>query len=72
MEDTIAVSRKTAICAALHFIELHEAAKKERQVRFAAPCEKCPYAAPGKCRLNWDDVLAPIFEAAGRWPSLIS
>lgn len=61
----VSISRQTAICAVLHTIEMHEAAKEERQVRFAAPCERCPYADSGKCGFGWDNVLAPIWDAAG-------
>lgn len=68
--EAVSISRQAAVCAALHTIELHEASKEERQVRFAAPCEKCTYTVSGECKFDWVDVLAPVWTAAGKWPDL--
>lgn len=67
--ETVTIPKSAAICAAMHFIELHEAAKADRRVNFAAPCETCPIAKG--CRFDWAETAAPLFEAAGRFPNLV-
>lgn len=67
--DDVTIPKSAAICAALHFIELHESAKAERCVNWTAPCETCPIAV--ECRGDWTETATPIFEAAGRFPRLI-
>ena len=69
MTDNVTIPKNAAMCAALHFIELHESAKAERLVNWTDPCKVCPIAAD--CHGNWADTAAPIFEAANRFPQLV-
>lgn len=67
--DNVTIPRSAAICAALHFIELHESVKAERCVNWTAPCKVCPIVSD--CRGDWAETAAPVFKAAGRSPQLI-
>lgn len=66
--ETVTIPKSAAICAAMHYIELHEAVKAERRANFAAPCEACPIAKD--CRFDWAETAAPLFDAVRLWPSL--
>lgn len=65
----IVIPKSAAICAAMHFIELHESIKADRLAKWEAPCEVCPLLST--CRGNWGKTAAPLFEAAGRHPKVI-
>lgn len=67
--ENVTIPKNAAICAAMHYIELHEAVKEDRRANFVAPCETCPIAKD--CHFDWAETAAPIFEAAGRFPKLV-
>lgn len=69
--DNITIPKNAAICAAMHYIGLHEADKRGLSVSWAESfaCENCPILLT--CRGQWIDTTLPLFDAVRLWPNLV-
>ncbi len=63
------ITKKTAVCAARHFIAAYESAKNHEIVDFGKVCAGCPVYL--ECRADWEKTAAPIFEAAQEYPVVV-
>lgn len=62
------IPRDAVICAARHFVAAHESACTQTPVDFGKVCYECEAAA--RCRADWLETAAPIFEGAGVFPAV--
>lgn len=62
------IPKRTAICAARHYVAAHESVCTGEPVNWASPCEQCGEFA--ECRADWIEVMAPLFDAVGIHPQI--
>lgn len=75
---TVIIPMRTAICAARHFFYLHKGVclTMESEKPFGCDwawglaCAEC--SESHKCRLDWIETMAPIFDATGIHPQIAS
>lgn len=59
------ISKDAAFCAMQHINALIWQSANEKQADFAMPCEACPGAIYGDCKLDWESKISQIAELGG-------
>lgn len=62
------IPRDAVVCAARHFVAAHKSALKKTPVDFGEVCIGCE--SFDRCRADWLETAAPIFEGAGVFPAV--
>lgn len=63
------IPRDAVVCAARHFVAAHKSALTKTPVDFGEVCVGCESFE--RCRADWLETAAPIFEGAGVFPQVI-